>query len=133
MIANNQGSDWGQALQCWRTVVAAAEAIRDWSSVLPGYPYSLVVDGAPTVITESFRQSFKFARRLVRPCRPIPALEGGAEVLFAMNYPSPATVGNLAPVIAEANRRGVPFAVLNVKSVRAGEQFCSAGCGTVTE
>ena len=50
-----------------------------------------------------------------------------------MNSPSPATVGNLAPVVAEADRRGISFAVLTVKNVRAGEHFCSAGCGTVTE
>ena len=50
-----------------------------------------------------------------------------------MNSPSPATVGNLAPVIAEADRRGVPFAVLTVKGVKAGKHFCSSGCGTVTD
>ena len=134
MIENGEGSDWGQALRSWRTIVAATEATGDTVICSARIPVFLSLRRGPYRESRNiFRQSLRFARRLLRPCRPIPGLEGRAEVLFGMNSTSPATLGNLAPVIAEANRRAIPFAVLTVKSVKAGEHFSSAGCGTVTE
>ena len=134
MIANTQGSEWAQALQCWRTVVAATEATSDPVVCSTRIPVFLSLRRGPYRESRNvLRQSLKFARRFLRPLRPIPALRGRADVLFGINSPSPATVGNLSPVIAEADRRGVPFAVLTINSVKAGEHFCANGCGTVTE
>jgi hypothetical protein len=134
MIVDNEGSDWGQALRCWRTVVTAAESTADAVVCSTRIPVFLSLRPGPyRESRNAFRKSLKFARRLLRPYRPIPALNDRVEVLFGMNSPAPATVGNLAPVVAEANRRGIPFAVLTVKGVTAGEHFCSAGGGTVTE
>ena len=134
MIANNQRSDWGQALRCWRSVVTAAESTGDAVVCSTRIPVFLSLRPGPYRESRNMlRKSLKFGRHLLRPYRPIPALKDGVEVLFGMNSPAPATVGNLAPVVAEADRRGISFAVLTVKNVRAGEHFCSAGCGTVTE
>ena len=134
MKADNEGSDWGQALRCWQTVVAAAESTGDAVVCSTRIPVFLSLRPGPYRESRSVvRKSLKFGRRLLRPYRPLPAPNGRVEVLFGMNSPAPATVGNLAPVVADANRRGIPFAVLTVKNVRAGEHFCSAGCGTVTE
>ena len=130
MIPNDKGSEWGQALSCWRTVVAAAELTGDQVICSTRIPVFLSLRPGPyRESRNALRQSLKFARRFVRPYRPISGLKANADVLFGMASPAPATIGNLSPVISEAYRRGVSFAVLTVRGISEGKQFCSGSCG----